>query len=158
MIAPGTMETPPLDPDPHAGPPTEEWEQPLGTVRAQAVPRELPPRAPAPRPRRLGGPLIAAAFVAVLGAGGFLAWHLAKGSDSGGSAPGAFARSTPSAAAAGGSSNSATNGAASPTNGAAPPGATGGTASPAAERQAVVAISSVLAFAGRGRSAARHGD
>jgi hypothetical protein len=179
----GTMETPPVDPDPPAGPPTEEWEQPLGTVRAQAAPRELPPRAPNPRPRRVGGPLLAIALVAVLGAGGFLAWHFAKGSDRGGGGLGAITgsassnnstkgSSSPGGGSATTASRTTTNAAASPTrrtaspttktaspgttSGAASP--TNGAASPGAERSAVVAISSVLAFAGRGRSAAQHGD
>ena len=193
------METPPFDTDPHAPPPTEEREQPLGTVRAQAAPRDLPPRAPGRQPRRVGGPLLAVALVAVLGAGGFLAWHFAKGSDKGGGglaapaagsakAPGSSNSSSKSNSAGGGATTTkaaspgastsgtakrgsagggATTGGGSAKPGASPNGTTKGgsspggstnTASPGGERSAVVAISSVLAFAGVGRTAAQHGD
>jgi hypothetical protein len=137
----------------------EPDEEPLGTVRAYAAPRDLPPRGPEPRPARTGPVLLVLAFVLVVAGGAVVAWRLAdrassssSRSPSTASAPRTAASKGGARAAAGGSrsrSGASHSAAASPSRSA--------VAAPSA-RTSVVAVGRVLAFAGAGRSAAQHGD
>jgi hypothetical protein len=121
----------------------ESHEEPLGTVRAYAAPRGVPPRG------RGGGPggaaLLVLALLVLVGTGAFLAWHFANAASTApaggaGRTTAAKERSSKASASRGRDSRSGTR---------APAGG---------ERRAVVAVASVLAFGGAGRTAAQRGD
>jgi hypothetical protein len=130
MITAGPMETP------------DPYEEPRGRARAHAAPRGAARGS-------MGVVLLLVALVAVIGGGVFVAVHLAYSESS---APATTNGSAPATA-----NGSSPAGRTTATKGGARAGASPSRAS-ASRRRAVLAVGSVLAFGGRGRSAARRGD